>query len=111
LLVHFSPSLLFSEWIIELNASPFPEINEVIRLRLNNLLNITSSIILNDGTNEENLRICLPCAQFLQKNYDIIRFRNIEKDVLFQHYEVNDVEKYLFNQIFFFVLENRSSTK
>ncbi len=111
MLVRFSPSLLFSEWIIELNASPFPEINEVIRLRLNNLLNITSSIILNDGTNEENLRICLPCARFLQKNYDKIRFRNIEKDVLFQHYEVNDVEEYLFNRIFFFVLENRSSTK
>ena len=71
-----------------MNVSPPKEINEVIRLRLNNLLNITLSTVTVDGTSEEYLRICLSCGQFLQRTYDKIRFRNFEKDQLFYHYEV-----------------------
>lgn len=80
---------------MELNASSTLQITEVIRLRLNNLLHITSSMVANDDTNEEYLRICAPCARFLQRNYDKIRFRNMEKDELFYHHEVRNGIDYL----------------
>lgn len=73
---------------MELNASPALQITEVVRLRLNHLLNVTSSMVVNDGTQEEYLRICLPCAKFVERVYDKIRFRNMEKDPVFGHYQV-----------------------
>jgi hypothetical protein len=91
---------LFSGWIIELNSSPPIEITEAIRLRLNNLLNLSSSVILNNGTNEEYIRICLPCSKFLQRNYDRMRFKNIEKDAIFEHFEVIDIEELTSDRIF-----------
>jgi len=74
-----------------LNTSLSSTIDESTRQRLTSLINITSSIINNDGSNEDYLRICLSCEKFLQKNYDKIRLKIIEKDQVFHHYEVNYV--------------------
>lgn len=43
----------------------------------------------NDGSNEDYLRICSPCAQFLEKSYAKIRFKNMQKEEIFHHYDVN----------------------
>lgn len=42
-----------------------------------------------DGTNQEYLRICLTCRGVLQRLYNQISFRNMEKDEVFRFYEVN----------------------
>jgi len=63
--------------------------NDITLKRLINLISIISSTIINDGSNEDYVRICLPCGQFLQKHYDIIRFKNIENDEIPLHYNVN----------------------
>ncbi len=72
-----------------MNAVSSSTNDEITRLRLNNLIDITSSVIIDDGTNEDYLRICLPCGKFLQKHYDKIRFRNIRVDEIFHQYDVN----------------------
>jgi hypothetical protein len=63
--------------------------NDITLKRLINLISIVSSTIINDGSNEDYVRICLHCGQFLQKHYDKIRFKNIENDEIPHYYNVN----------------------
>jgi len=63
--------------------------NNITLQRLINLISIVSSTIINDSPNEDYVRICLPCGQFLQKHYDKIRFKNIENNEIPNYYNVN----------------------
>jgi rabenosyn-5 len=80
----FPKIILLLECISDHNISSSP-----IPQQLTDVTDITSSTMNNDGTNEDYLRICTSCGQYLQRFYNQIRFRNIEKDQIFHLYEVN----------------------
>lgn len=86
----FNSSFFVKDWLVKLNSTP-NKLDEVDRLRLNNLLNVTSTMIIDDGTHEEYLRICKHCGKVLQQFYDQNRFRNIQKDQAILQYDVDQV--------------------
>ena len=86
----FISSFFVKDWLVKLNSTP-NKLDEVDRLRLNNLLNVTSTMIIDDGTHEEYLRICKHCGKVLQQFYDQNRFRNIQKDQAILQYDVDQV--------------------
>jgi hypothetical protein len=91
-------------YLINPNVSPSLATNGVTYERLTSLTSITSTASVNDGSNEDSVRICLLCEKYLQRRYDRIRFHKIEKDEAFRQYEVNHF--LLIYHIKTFLLEN-----
>ncbi|CAF1416741.1 unnamed protein product [Adineta ricciae] len=74
--------------LIDPTVSPFSSTaNTVMLQRLVNLTSLIPSAMIEDASNEDNLRICIHCEYILQKYHNQIRYKHIPVDQVFFLYE------------------------
>ncbi|CAF1417976.1 unnamed protein product [Adineta ricciae] len=74
--------------LIDPTVSPLSSTaNTVMLQRLVNLTSLIPSAMIQDASNEDNLRICIRCEFILQKYHNQIRYKHIPVDQIFSLYE------------------------
>ena len=82
-------SLIVEDLIDPTVSSVSSTANTVVLQRLVKLTSLIPSTMIQDSSNEDNLRICINCEYILQKYHNQIRYKHIPIDEIFFLYEVN----------------------
>ncbi|CAF3886287.1 unnamed protein product [Adineta steineri] len=73
--------------ILDLNTPSSSTNNSIKFQKLTNVTSIISPTNVNNGSNDQYLRICLPCTQIIQQHFNQIRYKHIPTDEIFTLYE------------------------